>query len=69
MNDPSSKVPATLFGAAISVLLATGGVPTFAAEVAHGTVRADCHVGIYALRGGGDVDIGLADDGHLRWRR
>lgn len=69
MNDPSSKVQATLFGAAISVLLATGGVPTFAAEVAHGTVRADCHVGIYALRGGGDVDIGLADDGHLRWRR
>lgn len=29
----------------------------------------DCRVGIYQLREGGDVDIGVADDAHLRWRR
>jgi pimeloyl-ACP methyl ester carboxylesterase len=29
----------------------------------------DCRVGIYQLRGGGDVDIGPTDGDHLRWRR
>jgi len=29
----------------------------------------DCHVGIYQLRDGSDVDIGLGDGAHLRWRR
>ena len=29
----------------------------------------DCHVGIYRLQDGTDVDIGAADGGHLRWRR
>jgi pimeloyl-ACP methyl ester carboxylesterase len=29
----------------------------------------DCHIGIYQLRSGGDVDIGATDGGHLRWRR
>jgi pimeloyl-ACP methyl ester carboxylesterase len=31
--------------------------------------RGDCRIGIYQLRGGGDVDIGLTDGDHLRWRR
>ena len=31
--------------------------------------KSDCHIGIYQLRGAGDVDIGAADDDHLRWRR
>src|SRR5690242_19571577 len=31
--------------------------------------RGDCHIGIYQLRGGGDVDIGSTDGDHLRWRR
>jgi pimeloyl-ACP methyl ester carboxylesterase len=69
MNNPSLNVPAALFGAAIIAALAGASLPVFAGEMARGTDRADCHVGIYALRGGGDVDIGLADDGHLRWRR
>jgi uncharacterized protein len=30
---------------------------------------ADCHVGSYRLDDGGEVDIGLVDDGKLRWRR
>jgi len=29
----------------------------------------DCHIGIYQLRDGMDVDIGAADGDHLRWRR
>jgi pimeloyl-ACP methyl ester carboxylesterase len=29
----------------------------------------DCHVGIYQLRSGGDVDVGVTDGGRLRWRR
>jgi pimeloyl-ACP methyl ester carboxylesterase len=28
----------------------------------------DCHIGIYQLSGGGDVDIGATDGDHLRWR-
>jgi len=28
-----------------------------------------CAIGIYQLRGGGTVDIGASDAGHLRWRR
>jgi pimeloyl-ACP methyl ester carboxylesterase len=31
--------------------------------------RNDCHIGIYQLRGSGDVDIGATDGDHLRWRR
>ena len=69
MSNLSPKIPAMLLRAAISALLAGGSLPTFAGDIAHGTDRAACLVGIYALRGGGDVDIGLADDGHLRWRR
>lgn len=30
---------------------------------------ADCHIGIYRLKDGSDVDIGSAEDGKLRWRR
>jgi pimeloyl-ACP methyl ester carboxylesterase len=29
----------------------------------------DCHIGIYQLRTGGDVDIGATEGNHLRWRR
>jgi pimeloyl-ACP methyl ester carboxylesterase len=29
----------------------------------------DCHIGIYRLAHGGDVDIGASDGDHLRWRR
>lgn len=29
----------------------------------------DCHIGIYQLRKGGDVDIAATDGDHLRWRR
>src|SRR5438445_2739025 len=29
----------------------------------------DCRIGIYQLRDGSAVDVGPADDGHLRWRR
>jgi len=69
MNDLSQKVPAMLSRAVVSALLAGASLPAFADDVAHGTDRAGCHVGTYALRGGGDVDIGLADESHLRWRR
>lgn len=69
MNSPLLKVPAALFGATIIAALAGASLPLSAADAARGSDHADCHVGIYTLRGGGDVDIGLADDGHLRWRR
>ena len=29
----------------------------------------DCHIGIYRLQNGGEVDIGATDGDHLRWRR
>jgi pimeloyl-ACP methyl ester carboxylesterase len=69
MNSPLLKVPAALFGATITAALGGARLPLSAADAARGSDHADCHVGIYTLRGGGDVDIGLADDGHLRWRR
>src|SRR6185437_13447201 len=41
--------------------------PVLAAHAAAQTH--DCHIGSYRLQGGGDVDIGLANGAHLRWRR
>jgi len=69
MDIQSPKLAAARVGVALVVLLAGAGQRSFAAEPARGTDRADCHVGLYALRGGGDVDIGAAGDGQLRWRR
>jgi pimeloyl-ACP methyl ester carboxylesterase len=31
--------------------------------------KGDCRIGIYQLRDGSDVDVGLTDGDHLRWRR
>lgn len=44
---------------------------TFAGQcVAQAVDRSDdCHIGIYQLSTGGDVDIGVSDGDHLRWRR
>jgi pimeloyl-ACP methyl ester carboxylesterase len=48
------------------LLLAFAG--TVAAET-KGDRHGDCRIGIYQLRDGSDVDIGLTDGDHLRWRR
>ena len=47
-------------------------LPAFADQaVAHtkGDRNGDCRIGIYQLHDGSDVDIGLTDGDHLRWRR
>ncbi|MFZ0869736.1 MAG: alpha/beta hydrolase [Rhodanobacter sp.] len=48
------------------LLLAFAG--TVAAET-KGDRHGDCRIGIYQLRDGSDVDIGLTDGDHMRWRR
>jgi len=40
-----------------------------AAAHATATQEADCRIGIYHLQDRSDVDIGLGNDAHLRWRR
>jgi pimeloyl-ACP methyl ester carboxylesterase len=70
MKHPSSNPAAAIICVALAAWL--GGLAHASADEpsAPGAENsADCHVGIYALRGGGDIDIGAAGDGHLRWRR
>jgi uncharacterized protein len=40
-----------------------------AAQTKDGDRHGDCRIGIYQLHDGSDVDIGLTDGDHLRWRR
>jgi pimeloyl-ACP methyl ester carboxylesterase len=40
-----------------------------AAQTKDGDRKGDCRIGIYQLHDGSDVDIGLTDGDHLRWRR
>jgi pimeloyl-ACP methyl ester carboxylesterase len=56
------NIAATLF---IAVLGIARGNSAIAADDRVG----DCHVGIYHLRAGSDVDIAPGGDAHLRWRR
>lgn len=50
-----------LLGVMISVFAGQGRTQTPARS-------SDCHIGIYQLHGGGDVDVGATDGDHLRWR-
>ena len=49
------------------LLLAVAGPG--AAQTKDGDRKGDCRIGIYQLHDGTDVDIGLTDGDHLRWRR
>jgi pimeloyl-ACP methyl ester carboxylesterase len=69
MKHRSRNAPAALLCAFVASLLCAPAGASNGEGVAAGADRAACHVGIYRLRGGGDVDIGAAEDGHLRWRR
>src|SRR4051794_29183544 len=69
MKNTSRRLAAALFASTTIAVVAGASLQAFAGETARDGDRAACHVGIYALRGGGDVDVGLADDHHLRWRR
>ena len=55
------------FSCLCNAVVAVLGV--FLSPLANAMAAQDCHVGIYQLRKGGDVDIGATDGGHLRWRR
>src|ERR1700679_102378 len=49
-----------------------GLVPRLQADQSEGQERdrtRDCHIGIYRLQSGGEVDVGATDGDHLRWRR
>ena len=52
----------------LGLLLLTFAAPG-AAQTKDGDRKGDCRIGIYQLRDGSDVDIGLTDGDHLRWRR
>lgn len=42
---------------------------TLPAAAAPQSRTGDCPVGIYQLADGGKLDVGMSDDGHLRWRK
>jgi uncharacterized protein len=60
-------------GSAFGMFAAVGAWVLTCAAVASahaaGSVAGNCRVGSYHLQDGSDVDIGLGNDAHLRWRR
>jgi pimeloyl-ACP methyl ester carboxylesterase len=60
-------------GSALGIVAAAGAwvLTCLPVAAAHATANqeADCRIGIYHLQDGSDVDIGLGNDAHLRWRR
>lgn len=67
MNDFRSLSSA--WGAGLSILRMLMLMLVLSMTGARAADRADCRIGIYQLRTGGNVDIGPVDDNHLRRRR